>query len=282
MYSGRVHRAKTHAAIQTAERNRRARLDVLAVLDSAHQVMRDQPNAFDRIVVDDRMREAVCVRLHAVCERIDAGGRGHGRRHRDREERIHVSRVRHEVRAHDTFLQIVRFVEQDGDRRNFAARARSGRQAHEIRVPADEVADAERVVNRLRAVEKGGDELGDIHRAAAADADDGVGLRATRNGERGIEIANRGLLTRLGPYGHFASAMTNFADQRRRHVEERWRGHEEHGSRLARGQRARALLGAPCTEGERAHLMQRERAQPTRTCDGLAPFDHVFPGPTSN
>ena len=56
----------------------RARLDVLAVRTGARQEAVDQPHAFERDAVGERMESRRAERLEAMDEGVDAGGRGHG------------------------------------------------------------------------------------------------------------------------------------------------------------------------------------------------------------
>ena len=77
-------------------------------------------------------------------ERIDARSRGHIGWHGEREASGSTYAASGmQVRTDHAFFQLIRFIQQDRIGRNFAARARGGREAGEICGPPGELADAE-------------------------------------------------------------------------------------------------------------------------------------------
>ena len=135
------------------------------------------------------MRLAAGVGLDAMRQRVDAGGRGDLPRHGHREVGIDDGDIgQHEAALHRELVAAGRI----GDERagaGFAAGAGGGRHLHQRHAAAGNLLGARRC--RQRSVIAGaehGDQLGEIHRAAAAEADDEVGRDLARHRHRLFEI----------------------------------------------------------------------------------------------
>ena len=127
--SGGVDRAETQPAVKTAERERGAGFDVVAVADGANEIFGNQFDALQRVNVHDGMRKFIGVGFDAMRQRVEAGCGGNGRWNGHRQQWIHKCGVGHKVRTDDAFFQFVGFIQQNGVRRNFRAGAGGRRQA---------------------------------------------------------------------------------------------------------------------------------------------------------
>ena len=70
--------AEAQAAVEACARHAFAGFGVVAIANGAREEARAERDAFERVEVDERMREAVGVCLDAVRECVEAGGRGDG------------------------------------------------------------------------------------------------------------------------------------------------------------------------------------------------------------
>jgi hypothetical protein len=102
--------------------------------------------------------------------RVHAGGRGHMAGQAYGQQRIEHGVLRNERARGDTAFLVARQGD-DRDRRRFRSGAGGRRHQHEGKGGSGRVADAPDIVERIARSEQIGGKLGDIHRAAAAEAD---------------------------------------------------------------------------------------------------------------
>jgi hypothetical protein len=188
-----VDRPEAHAAVQAAERDGAAGGQVVALERRPLQVRGDEPDTGQRVRVHQRVGEAVGERLDAVGQRVDAGRGGQGRRDVAGQFRVDVRGVGHEVRADDALLQLLGLVEQDRVGGHLAAGAGGRGDAGQEAGPGADAADAETVAHVPRLAHQRCDKLGDVHDAAAAEADHRVTPRVGRGGAGLAEVGHRWL-----------------------------------------------------------------------------------------
>lgn len=151
------------------------------------------------------MRESVGVGLDEVRECVEAGVRGDGGWDGMCKRGVDEGSVGYEMRADDAFLQLSGLVEEDGVGRNLAAGSGGGRNADEVTVTGGKQADAEGVFDALIVAPEGGEEFGEIERAASADADDAGGMGSAGACEGGVEGGDGGFACRCAVGGDGAT-----------------------------------------------------------------------------
>src|SRR5690606_11155726 len=135
-------------------------------------------------------------------------------------------------------------------------RSSGGGDAGERQPAPGQEPDFDRVVERLPAIGERGHELGDIHGAAATEADDEVRAVMPR-GEQGlVEMPARRLAVRPGP--DLANDAARFKWLRDRGGEwgDRRRGDDEHSPRTGCGAIRRTALNAAKPHAHGAHKAQ--------------------------
>lgn len=169
-----------------------ARLQVGAVLHRPPQVLTDQSDRLFRKQVAHRMTALIdralagrqrevgvihgCVRLDGVGQSVDAAVRGHLRRTGDGQQRIDDGDMGPQVIAQHADLQVVLAVGEDRGSRYLRARARSCRDADQGKDRAGDAVIADVVARRAAVGQDHGGDLGQVHVAAAAQAQKRIGL----------------------------------------------------------------------------------------------------------
>jgi hypothetical protein len=119
------------------------------------------------------------ISLDRVDHRVDTGRGGDIFRQAEREIGVENGQIRQEEGAHDAlFLRLARG--QDGNRRHLRARAGGGRHQHQRQARSPGVADAISIGKPLVTGRKQRDDLRNIHRRAAADAQNAGGAMVLR------------------------------------------------------------------------------------------------------
>ena len=167
VHSGRVHRPEAESAIQAAQRHLLAGGKIRRLAHRVRKRAGDEAHTLDGPDIHHRMRELVGISLNAMRERIQAGRSGDRGWNAQRQLGVNKGRIGYEPRTDHAFLHLVGIIEQDGVRRNFAARAGRCGHADQQSIPALDQADAEDFADLLLSVEESGHEFGHVERASA-------------------------------------------------------------------------------------------------------------------
>ena len=193
----RMDRAKSFLESGRAHRGGREhigpRFKVGAVRDGARQIGLDDPHAFERDAVGERMKRVDAIGLKAMGERVHAGRHGQERRQPDAEFGIFDRHFRHHGGMEDDLLLVRRLIGDDAgatDLRAGASRRRHGDDRRDpVRIGAGPpVADILEIPDRPRLRRHEGDAFADIERGAAADRDDSVMAPIPKNLDPGKKI----------------------------------------------------------------------------------------------
>ena len=160
-----------------------ARIEIAPLLHRLRQVLLDQPHAFERHALRQRMIERRAVGLEAVGERIHAGRRGQLRRQPDGELGIEDRHLRHDRRMEDDLLLVRLGMRDDAGAADFRSRARRRRHGDDGRDHAGigarpPVVDVFEIEDRNRLAVHQRDQLADIEAGTAAERDDAVVMAA--------------------------------------------------------------------------------------------------------
>ena len=169
---------------------------VVGPLAGGDQILRQQPQRLARQHVRDRiLAPRRGIGLDRMDHRVDPGRRGDVARQADGQLGVEHRPVGIEGGAVDRILDAA----ADGDDRDagrLRAGARRGRHQRQRQPRAQRLADAPDRVEIVAAAEQVGGELGDVHRAAAAEADHRCAALARRH-RRHQRLARRILLDRV-------------------------------------------------------------------------------------
>ena len=171
-----------------AEQHFAPRLDVATVAHGSEQRAAHQRQRLARQQPRDGIAVGVQrgIGLDGMDHGVDAGRRGDMRRQAERQRGIEDGDVGEKHRRDDAHLLAGR-RRDDRDRRDLRAGAGRGRNEDERQPAALDLADAIDVVEPLLAAREHRDQLGDIERGAAAEADDARDGSATRFGGGGVD-----------------------------------------------------------------------------------------------
>ena len=149
---------------------------VVGVLDHAAHVRADQPRRLEREHVGEDGGLLGDVGLDRVGERVDADPRGQVRRRAHRQLVVRDGDAGHQVAVEHHHLHVALGVGDDRHARDLAPGAGRRRDRHERQAGARDLVVARVVAHVARVGEGHGGRLGRVHRAAAADRHDAVGL----------------------------------------------------------------------------------------------------------
>ena len=142
------------------------------------------------------------IRLDGVRQRVDAAVGRHLRRTAQGEQRIDDGHARAEVVAQHAHLHLVLGVGQHGGGRHLRAGPGRGRQADQRHDRAGNLAVADVHAGGAAVRQHHGGDLGQVHVAAAAEAEDAVGSEVAAGADRGVGGAEGRLRLAAGEQFH--------------------------------------------------------------------------------
>ena len=147
------------------------------------------------------MSKLIGIGLDAVCQRIHTRIRRYLCRHRPCQFGVDIGRISDKKWRHDTLLQMVTLIEQDGIWRHLAARACRGGQTGEPESLCLDESRTEAVLHLLVAVDERRHEFRHVEHASAADTHHTVSPKRTSHTEYLSEVRNSRLCLDIAVYG---------------------------------------------------------------------------------
>ena len=176
---------------------------LLPVGDGDRQPLLDQPHAFQRDPLAERMEEGAAIGFQAVRQRIHAGPRRDLGRQADGEFRIGNHHLGQHQRVEDDLLGVVAGIGDDRGAADLRAGAGGGRHGDDrrdaVRIGArPPVLAILEIEDRARLAGHEGDQLADVHGRAAAEGDDAVMAAGLVGGDAVLEVLQRRIAVDLG------------------------------------------------------------------------------------
>ena len=150
-------------------------------------------DALERVKVDQRMRLAARIGLDAMRQSVDARRGRDRRRHRRGQVGVDDGEIGQHVPALHRELVLRRRIGDEGARAGLAAGAGRGRDLDQSDAPAGHLLGSDNLMKRLSASRQHRHELGKIHGAAAAEADNEIGPGLLGQGQRALQVRDVGL-----------------------------------------------------------------------------------------